>query len=468
MKASWTACVALAWALAANLAGGARPALAQGSALPPDVGAAIEAALRAGEEAAASAEMSAALARIDGPREIGARARTRLVEAALSHAVVGGIARHPDAVSVIVRAAVERAPVHREMIAHQANAAFPAFAREITAAAGGPPVRPYAPAVRPYAPAVRPYAPAVRPYAPPARPYAPQARPYAPQAQPYAPQARPYAPPPTVAMPPTAAAAPEKRRATGDGEYVDGIYALNGGYWLGYGTNAWRLVTSPLRYDRDDWIRVAVIAGITGTLILADDALMDFWQDTVRSGGSDDLADVFEVFGQEEMIYGLASAYALAEVLGMKREKATALLALESFALSGALVAGMKWITGRERPDDADNAYDFKGPGGAGTNASFPSGHTVAAFGAASVIAEMYGDKWPVVPWIAYTAATGTALSRVNNEDHWFSDVFAAGAIGYFVGKMVTRLSPFMVRNDMTINPFAVSGGAGAALSFRF
>lgn len=433
MKASWTACVALAWALAANLAGGARPALAQGSALPPDVGAAIEAALRAGEEAAASAEMSAALARIDGPREIGARARTRLVEAALSHAVVGGIARHPDAVSAIVRAAAQRAPVHREVIAHHASAAFPAFAREIAVAAGGPPVRPYAP-----------------------------------QAPPYAPQDRSYAPPPTVAMPPTAAAAPEKRRATGDGEYVDGIYALNGGYWLGYGTNAWRLVTSPLRYDRDDWIRVAVIAGITGTLILADDALMDFWQDTVRSGTTDDLATAFEVFGQEEMIYGLASAYALAEVLGMKREKATALLALESFALSGALVAGMKWITGRERPDDADNAYDFNGPGGAGTNASFPSGHTVAAFGAASVIAEMYGDKWPVVPWIAYTAATGTALSRVNNEDHWFSDVFAAGAIGYFVGKMVTRLNPFLVRNNMTINPFAVSGGAGAALSFRF
>ena len=276
------------------------------------------------------------------------------------------------------------------------------------------------------------------------------------------------APAPRQAARRAAVAAPEKRRAVGDGEFVDGIYALNGDYWIGYGTNAWRLVTSPLRYDRDDWIRVAVIAGITGTLILADDVLMDFWQDTVRSGTTDDLATAFEVFGQEEMIYGLASAYALAEVLGMKREKATALLALESFALSGALVAGMKWITGRERPDDADNAYDFKGPGGAGTNASFPSGHTVAAFGAASVIAEMYGDKWPVVPWIAYTAATGTALSRVNNEDHWFSDVFAAGAIGYFVGKMVTRLSPFMVRNDMTINPFAVSGGAGAVLSFKF
>lgn len=444
MKASWTACVALAWVLAANLAGGARPALAQGGALPPDVSAAIEAAIRAGEEAAARAELSAAIAKQSAPSEAGERARTQVEGTAFADAVVGGIARHPDAVSAIVRAAADRAPTHRQAIVHRASVAFPAFAREIAAAAGGPPVQPYAP----------------------------QARPYAPPVQPYAPPVQPYAPPPTVAMPPTAAAAPQPRqaarRAASDGEFVDGIYALNGDYWIGYGTNAWRLVTSPLRYDREDWIRVAVVAGITGTLILADDALMDFWQDTVRSGGTDDLATAFEVFGQEEMIYGLASAYALAEVLGMKREKATALLALESFALSGALVAGMKWITGRERPDDADNAYDFKGPGGAGTNASFPSGHTVAAFGAASVIAEMYGDKWPVVPWIAYTAATGTALSRVNNEDHWFSDVFAAGAIGYFVGKMVTRLSPFMVRNDMTINPFAVSGGAGAVLSFKF
>ena len=468
MKASWSACVALAWVLAANLAGVARPALAQGGALPPDVSVAIEAAIRAGEEAAARAELSAAIAKQSAPSEAGERARTQVEGAAFADAVVGGIARHPDAVSAIVRAAAERAPTHRQAIVHRASVAFPAFAREIAAAAGAPPVRSYAPPVQPYVP--------------PVQLYAPQARPFSPPVQPYAPPARPYAPPPIVAMPPTAAAAPEprlaarraavaapeKRRAAGGGEFVDGIYALNGDYWLGYGTNAWRLVTSPLRYDRNDWLRVAAIAGITGTLILADDALMDFWQDTVRSGTTDDLATAFEVFGQEEMIYGLASAYALAEVLGMKREKATALLALESFALSGALVAGMKWITGRERPDDADNAYDFKGPGGAGTNASFPSGHTVAAFGAASVIAEMYGDKWPVVPWIAYTAATGTALSRVNNEDHWFSDVFAAGAIGYFVGKMMTRLSPFMVRNDMTINPFAVSGGAGAVLSFKF
>ena len=89
-------------------------------------------------------------------------------------------------------------------------------------------------------------------------------------------------------------------------------------------------------------------------------------------------------------------------------------------------------------------------------------------FAVASVVSEMYGDELPLASWLAYTAATGTALSRVNDEDHWISDVFAAAAIGYFVGKLVTRFNPFLARHNIALEPLGQGDVPGLAVAFRF
>ncbi len=450
----WVVSLAVALVLTAALFGG-RAAVAQGGALPADVAAAIEAAVQSGDAAAANAALGAAIARRAVPGIIVERARTQVVEAALVSAVVAGIARYPGSVSAIVSAAVARAPERRAVIAQGASVAFPAFAGAISRAANVAPGISRVARAAPPPSAFAPLAPAPPVYRPPARPTAMPARDLAPLTAPTPEKGR------TMAR-----GGPPQRSASGE-TYVDGIYALSTDYWLGYPKNAWRIVSGPMNYDRDDWIKVAILAGITGSLILVDEAIMDFWQDDVRGDGSDDLAGFFELFGQEEMVYGLLSWYALTEALDMRRGKATALMALESFVLSGLLVAGMKWIVGRERPDDRD-AYAFKGLGGAGTNASFPSGHTVVAFSVASVVSEMYGDDMPWASWLAYTVATGAALARINTEDHWASDVFAAAAIGYFVGKLVTRFNPFLERHNVSVAPLAGSDTPGVALAFRF
>ncbi len=465
MRRRWITRIAVAWALAASFAGGGWTALAQVGGAPPTVVAAIEDALQAGEAAAASAAMSAGIARTPARGEYVARTRSNVAQAALVEAVVSGIARHPEAVSAIVGVAVQRAPAYRDAIARSASLAFPGFAREIAAAAGTA-----------YAPPAFAYTTPAAAYAPPAvaftltAPVAP-ARQRAPTVS-AAPPAQPIRSSPflfgSFLDGDETTAEPEPPPVLSDRNLDDGIYIVKPKYWIGYGENAWRIVASPLHYDRDDWITVAIIAGITGALIIADESLMDIWQNDVRSGVTDDAADIFELFGQEEMVYGLLGAYAAAEALGWKREKAATLMALESFALSGLLVAGLKWITGRERPNDTDTAYDFGGPGAAGTNASFPSGHTVVAFAVASVISDVYGDQTPAASWLAYTAATGAALARVNEEKHWVSDVVAAGAIGYFVGKLVTRFNPFLARHNIAVEPSAQDGAPGVALAYRF
>ncbi|MEE9251281.1 MAG: phosphatase PAP2 family protein [Alphaproteobacteria bacterium] len=257
--------------------------------------------------------------------------------------------------------------------------------------------------------------------------------------------------------------------AAGDTEFPDGIYVVRKDYLTSFPENAYRILTGPLRYDRDDWINVAIVVNVTGGLLLLDETLIDFWQDDVKGDFTETLADGFRPLGESEyIIAGSFGAYALAEMLGLKREKATALSAFQSFALTAGLISGVKYVTGRERPENTGDRFDFDGPAEGDFNASFPSGHAGHAFAVASVISEMYKEDNPWVPWVTYPLATGTVLARVDDNRHWFSDVFLVGAFGYFIGKMVVRYSPFLERNNITLLPMTRGGLRGVSLSYRY
>src|SRR5207302_1941254 len=69
---------------------------------------------------------------------------------------------------------------------------------------------------------------------------------------------------------------------------------------------------------------------------------------------------------------------------------------------------------------------------------SFPSGHTTVAFAAATVFAMEYSDR-PLVPIIAYSAATLIGLSRITENKHWDSDLIVGAALGYLTGRQVVN-----------------------------
>ena len=86
-----------------------------------------------------------------------------------------------------------------------------------------------------------------------------------------------------------------------------------------------------------------------------------------------------------------------------------------------------------------DNPRIFLGPSLSNSGAvSFPSGHTTVAFGVATVIATEYADK-PAIPIIAYTLAGLVGLSRINDNEHWASDIIFSAPLGWAVGKLVAR-----------------------------
>jgi membrane-associated phospholipid phosphatase len=129
------------------------------------------------------------------------------------------------------------------------------------------------------------------------------------------------------------------------------------------------------------------------------------------------------------------------------------LLASQAY-LCATIFEGLKYISGRQRPNYYDpetneNAptwhgpiYQFKKIDGqkppVNSYTSFPSGHTMVAFAAATVFAMEYRDR-PLVPIISYSAASLIGISRLTENKHWASDVFGGAVLGYLCGKLVVN-----------------------------
>ncbi len=117
----------------------------------------------------------------------------------------------------------------------------------------------------------------------------------------------------------------------------------------------------------------------------------------------------------------------------------TGLLAVEALADAEVLVQVLKPAVDRSRPTSVPMSGRFRdtweaGPRFAASNNSFPSGHSIAAFSVATVIARRYRNhRW--VPYVAYCGAALIAFSRVSGSSHYVADVFAGGALGYSIAR---------------------------------
>jgi membrane-associated phospholipid phosphatase len=120
------------------------------------------------------------------------------------------------------------------------------------------------------------------------------------------------------------------------------------------------------------------------------------------------------------------------DIAGSSAVKRTAVQA--AAALATALAGGLKYTVGRARPYAVGGSFDFRPFSGA---SSFPSGHTAVAFALATAVADQTRDGWS--DYVLDGAATLTALSRINDNRHWTSDVLVGGLVGHFSARWVTR-----------------------------
>ena len=169
-----------------------------------------------------------------------------------------------------------------------------------------------------------------------------------------------------------------------------------------------------------------------------------------RNTGLNNISKVVTNFGGLNEVFTVAGIGAYGLITSNNKLVNTTLLSSQAFIVSGTITTVLKFLSGRTRPSyypaNVEAEPRFFGPfpkrlndaNGSYENSSFPSGHSTVAFAVATVFASEYKDN-PVVPVIAYSAASLIAISRITENKHWVTDVFSGAALGYFSGKLVVK-----------------------------
>ena len=198
--------------------------------------------------------------------------------------------------------------------------------------------------------------------------------------------------------------------------------------------------TFPLKVGRGKyWIPTAAIIGVTAGLVALDPVTAPHFRRTSSFEGFN------HVFSGNATSIGIivapVSLYAAGLIRKDSKMQSTALLAGEAVVNAEILTTVMKDIDRRWRPSAIppygdfsdtwfqDNTHNFH------SNGSFPSGHTIAAFSVATIIARRYGTHHRWVTYAAYGGAALVGFSRVSLSSHFPSDVFMGAALGYSISR---------------------------------
>ena len=209
---------------------------------------------------------------------------------------------------------------------------------------------------------------------------------------------------------------------------------------------------APFKMNTKQLLMTGAGIGITAILIHFDPKIDDWARvQKQKHYWVSKTSPVITRFGGDWGVYSVLAAGVLSAAARNEKGVQTSLLATQAMITSGVWVNIIKIFTGRERPIAA---YTFSKVGGGmwygplakydqdavkkpvSAYDAFPSGHTATAFSIATVIAEQYKDI-KAVPIICYSAASLVGISRLIEHQHWASDVFVGGIMGYLCGKQV-------------------------------
>ncbi len=180
------------------------------------------------------------------------------------------------------------------------------------------------------------------------------------------------------------------------------------------------------------WIRAALVAliAVVGAHLLDGWA----WRHVAVPGVYDhDVGRMLRTFGFLPIWLLMAIAYWL-----QTRHTRNALLLGGAPTLAGLLCEVLKILLRRERPGLHGGAYYFRPFTDRlikTTDFGLPSSHAMVAFAAAWVLCRLYPRA--CVIWIAL--AVGCALTRVEAQAHFLSDVTVAAVAAYFVVALMWR-----------------------------
>lgn len=260
-------------------------------------------------------------------------------------------------------------------------------------------------------------------------------------------------------------------------------------YFILSGSDLKQAFTKPFHMTKKDWITTGKFAVVAGGLAVLDKPIQR--RALKLRNNSPTLQKISKQvtnFGGPYEAYTLGALGAYGFIFKNEKMKTTTLLASQAYITGGAVESILKFLSGRQRPYITDSTKvqaspTFHGPfyktpkdvNGKRTNSSFPSGHTTVAFAAATVYAMEYKNK-PLVPVLAYSAATLIGLSRITENKHWATDVLTGAAVGYLTGRLIVNnyhryaklKAPQQKKNTVTFNLQYNSGVWQPGLIYTF
>ncbi len=195
--------------------------------------------------------------------------------------------------------------------------------------------------------------------------------------------------------------------------------------------------TFPVRlFQGQNLLPTAAVLGATVGLVSLDKKESAYFRGTTTFNG------FRNIFNGNATAIGMgavpASLYAIGLIRKDSKMQHTALLGGEALADIAIMQTVLKDITRRVKPAryPASGWFDSKGAPTSYLrgNGSFPSGHSMAAFAVATIVARRYGNhRW--VPYVAYGLATAVGFSRLTLNVHFLSDIAMGGAMGYSISR---------------------------------
>jgi membrane-associated phospholipid phosphatase len=187
--------------------------------------------------------------------------------------------------------------------------------------------------------------------------------------------------------------------------------------------------TSPLHISRDETKWLLPLGISTAALIATDRRTAGvLHDDRPRLNLSHAVSQLGSVYGAGGIA---ATFYLVGRRNGDARALETGILGGEALVDGWIVAAGLKAVSERRRPKSRREAGDFFDGG-----FSFPSGHAIAAWSLATVVANEYRDR-PLIKISSYGLATLVSLSRFTGRNHFLSDVLVGSGIGYGIGHYV-------------------------------
>ncbi len=176
-------------------------------------------------------------------------------------------------------------------------------------------------------------------------------------------------------------------------------------------------------FSKDNVPLALVGVGLTGLALTVDQRVKKYFQDRKPLEHVENIGDTIGS-GYPEVGVGVA-LLGTGELIKDKKLADTGVVTLEAFLVNGVATEGLKYAVGRKRPNGGDHM-------------SFPGGHASNTAVLAASISEMYDwDLRLAVPLYLTTAFVGA--SRIQANEHFFSDVIAGITLGTLVGTSVAK-----------------------------